>query len=82
MLQRQHVQPHSTAPIHQSHYQQDYKTQGSVTDMTLNPEPVFKWMMLRADRAEYTRQCEELAGSRPVNPDRTHNDTKMLEKGG
>jgi hypothetical protein len=40
----------------------------------LNPGAVFKWMVLRADRAEYTRQCEELAGSRPMDQDRTHKD--------
>ncbi len=32
----------------------------------MSPAVVFKWMVLRADRAEFTRQCEELAGSTPT----------------
>jgi len=41
----------------------DTKTRGGIIGMSLNPAAVFKWMILRADRAEYTRHCEELSGS-------------------
>jgi len=52
----------------------DTKTQGAIIGISLKPGAVFKWMVLRADRAEYSRQCEELAGSTPTNDSTTHKD--------
>jgi len=50
----------------------DTKTQGGIIGISLKPGAVFKWMVLRADHAEYTRQCEELAGSIPMDESTTH----------
>jgi len=45
----------------------DTKTQGGIIGISMKPGAVFKWMVLRADRAQYTRQYEELAGSTPID---------------
>ncbi len=41
----------------------DAKSHGGIIGISLRPAVVFKWMVFRADRPEFTRQCEELAGS-------------------
>ena len=52
----------------------DTKTKGAIIGISLKPGAVFKWMVLRADRVEYSRQCEELAGSTPTDDSTTHKD--------
>jgi len=45
--------------------------------ISLKPGAVFRWMdrmVLRADCAEYSSQCEELAGSTPTDDSTIHKD--------
>ena len=59
----------------------DTKTQDGIIGMSLNPEALFKWMILRADRAEYNVLASVRNWLALAPQVQTEHPTKMLGKG-